>query len=146
MHVPFCETKCGYCDFFSVAVKGRDTAPLVNRIKHALQVRMSNAPGPVRTIFCGGGTPTILPADQLAGLLDAIADAVTLNDVTEYTVEANPATVDAEKAGLLVRGGVSRVHIINGLERNTLLGEVFTNEGCGTLIVEKRDATEQSGS
>ena len=109
VHVPFCETKCGYCDFFSVAVKGRDTAPLVNRIKHELQMRMSNAPGPVRTIFCGGGTPTILPADQLAGLLDAIADAVTLNDVTEYTVEANPATVDAEKAGLLVRGGVSRV-------------------------------------
>ena len=45
-----------------------------------------------------------------------------------------------------LRGGVSRVHIINGLERNTLLGEVFTNEGCGTLIVEKRDAAEQGAS
>ena len=45
-----------------------------------------------------------------------------------------------------LRGGVLRVHIINGLERNTLLGEVFTNEGCGTLIVEKRDAAEQSAS
>ena len=67
VHVPFCETKCGYCDFFSVAVKGRDTAPLVDRIKRELRLRLSDRPVPVRTIFCGGGTPTILPADQLAG-------------------------------------------------------------------------------
>ena len=45
-----------------------------------------------------------------------------------------------------LRGGVSRVHIINGLVRNTLLGEVFTNEGCGTLIVEKRKHGNTSSS
>lgn len=109
VHVPFCETKCGYCDFFSVAVKGRDTAPLVDRIKRELRLRLSDRPVPVRTIFCGGGTPTILPVDQLAGLLNAIADVVAVDEVTEYTVEANPATVDAEKAELLVSQGVTRV-------------------------------------
>ena len=109
VHVPFCETKCGYCDFFSVAVKGLDTAPLVDRIKRELRLRLSDAPVSVRTVFCGGGTPTILPVDQLAGLLNAIADVVAVDEVTEYTVEANPATVDAEKAELLVSKGVTRV-------------------------------------
>ncbi len=109
VHVPFCETKCGYCDFFSVAVKGRDTAQLVDRIKRELRLRLSDAPVPVRTVFCGGGTPTILPADQLDGLLDAIAEVVAVDEVTEYTVEANPATVNTEKAELLVSKGVTRV-------------------------------------
>ncbi len=109
VHVPFCETKCGYCDFFSVAVKGRDTEPLVDRIKRELRLRLSDLPVPVRTIFCGGGTPTILPADQLDGLLDAIAKVVVPGDVVEFTIEANPATVDVEKAELLVRKGVTRV-------------------------------------
>ena len=109
VHVPFCETKCGYCDFFSVAVKGRDTAPLVDRIKRELRLRLSDRPVPVRTIFCGGGTPTILLVNQLAGLLNASADVVAVDEVTEYTVEANPATVDAEKTELLVSKGVTRV-------------------------------------
>lgn len=109
VHVPFCETKCGYCDFFSVAVKDRDTAALVDRIKTELHRRVARATHHVRTIFCGGGTPTILPTDQLAGLLDVINDVVTVGNLAEFTVEANPATVDDEKARLLLQSGVTRV-------------------------------------
>lgn len=109
VHVPFCETKCGYCDFFSVAVKERDTAALVDRIKTELRSRVADATRHVRTIFCGGGTPTILPPDQLAGLLDVINDVATVDNLAEFTVEANPATVDDEKAELLLRSGVTRV-------------------------------------
>jgi len=109
VHVPFCETKCGYCDFYSVAVKERDTAPLVARVKRELDRRVREAAAPVRTIFCGGGTPTILPVEQLAGLLESINRAAPAAFREEFTVEANPATVDDEKAALLVAMGVSRV-------------------------------------
>ena len=109
VHIPFCETKCGYCDFFSVAVKDRPTAPLVDRVVRELGRRLDGKQHKVRTIFCGGGTPTILPQDQLAGLVESLSRAVRIREVTEFTVEANPATVDDAKARLLVAGGVTRV-------------------------------------
>ncbi len=107
VHVPFCETKCGYCDFFSVALKGRDTAPLLSRLLGELERRLAERCQRIETIFCGGGTPTILPLDQLARLLRALSSVT--DDVSEFTVEANPATVDDAKARLLVSSGVTRV-------------------------------------
>ncbi len=109
IHVPFCETKCGYCDFYSVPTKDRQTAPLVSALERELEVRLTDPPYPVQTVFCGGGTPTILPTEELRTLLSAIGRYVTLSDLTEFTVEANPATVDDDKATALRDGGVTRV-------------------------------------
>jgi len=109
VHVPFCETKCGYCDFYSVPVKDRATGPLVDQLVRELDLRLAAPPHPVRTVFCGGGTPTVLPPDQLSTLLLAVARNVTVEQLDEFTVEANPATVDDAKAGLLRRAGVTRV-------------------------------------
>lgn len=108
VHVPFCETKCGYCDFFSVALKGRNPAPLVGRLIRELEWRTGGVSG-ISTIFIGGGTPTLLPFDLLETLLTAIGNQVRVEDLEEFTVEANPATVDDAKAKLLVNCGVSRV-------------------------------------
>jgi oxygen-independent coproporphyrinogen III oxidase len=109
IHIPFCETKCGYCDFYSVAVKDRETGPLVARVIRELEIRVGPCADRIRTIFCGGGTPTILPVGELRALLDAIGGVVRLDRIEEFTVEANPATVDDDKAALLVGRGVSRV-------------------------------------
>lgn len=112
VHVPFCETKCGYCDFYSVALKDRETAPLVERLLRELRSRVADAQGrgyEIKTAFCGGGTPTLLPVDQLAALLRAIGELVAVHHLEEFTVEANPATVDDAKAQLLVQSGVTRV-------------------------------------
>jgi len=109
VHVPFCETKCGYCDFYSVALKDRKTAPLVQRLERELRLRLSDASRGVRTIFCGGGTPTLLPLDELTKLLRCLSELVRIAELVEFTVEANPATVDAAKAELLVASGVTRV-------------------------------------
>lgn len=65
--------------------------------------------GGIRTVFAGGGTPTLLPIDLLQALLEAVAEVVPVNSLEEYTVEANPATVNDDKARLLVRSGVTRV-------------------------------------
>ena len=109
IHIPFCETKCGYCDFFSVALKGRNPEPLVDRVCRELAWRLTNSYISVRTVFVGGGTPTLLPVLLLERLLDTIARNVQTAELEEFTVEANPATVDDARAELLVDLGVTRV-------------------------------------
>ncbi|MEK6676277.1 MAG: radical SAM family heme chaperone HemW [Planctomycetota bacterium] len=109
VHIPFCETKCGYCDFFSVALKGRTTGPLVERVCRELKDRVGGCDHCVRTVFFGGGTPTILPVAELARVLETVAANVEVEELAEFTVEANPATVEEEKARLLVQHGVTRV-------------------------------------
>jgi oxygen-independent coproporphyrinogen-3 oxidase len=109
MHIPYCETKCGYCDFYSVALKDRNPAQLVDCLGRELRQRVSGHAHAVRTVFFGGGTPTILPLSELARLLNFLNEVVEVRQLEEFNVEANPATVDDEKAELLVSAGVSRV-------------------------------------
>jgi len=109
VHTPFCETKCGYCDFYSVALKDRETTPLVERIIRDMRVRVPTSGLHVRTVFCGGGTPTLLPFADLTALLKAVNETVDASLLEEFTVEANPATVDDAKARLLIDHGVTRV-------------------------------------
>lgn len=112
VHVPFCETKCGYCDFYSVALKDRDPGPLVSHLLRELHGRVEEAHATgffVETVFFGGGTPTLLPYGQLRELLETVNKLVAADAVVEFTVEANPATVDDAKAALLAEHGVTRV-------------------------------------
>ena len=109
VHIPFCHSKCGYCDFYSVAVKDRDTAPLVSAVIAELRSRVAEHIGPIGTVFIGGGTPTILPTNDLERLLDAVRESVAGHPIVEWTVEVNPATVETDKARLLVAAGVTRV-------------------------------------
>ncbi len=111
IHIPFCETKCGYCDFYSVPVKDRDTSALVTSVIKEIDCRSGRFRDEVMTVFIGGGTPTLLPFDQLAALLDATKRNLTSNHIVEFTVEANPATIDKAKANLLVEAGVTRVSL-----------------------------------
>jgi oxygen-independent coproporphyrinogen-3 oxidase len=109
VHTPFCESKCGYCDFFSVAKKDRESAPLVERVRREVLSRVAGAEHDIRTIFVGGGTPTVLPTPELDALLQTVREATAGHPVIEFTVEANPGTVDDAKAALLVGHGVNRV-------------------------------------
>lgn len=109
VHIPFCETKCGYCDFFSVPLEGRVTGPLVTGILAELRLRANLVPKMVRTIFVGGGTPTVLPTTELRRLFGALGAIADSHGVEEFTVEANPATLDDEKLSILTSAGVDRI-------------------------------------
>ncbi len=111
VHVPFCETKCGYCDFYSVPLGDRQTAPLVRAIARELEQRESSVRGPFHTIFVGGGTPTLLPKDGLELLFARLSEVARRDGVGEFSVEANPATVDQTKVRLLVEAGVNRMSL-----------------------------------
>lgn len=109
IHTPFCETKCGYCDFYSVALKDRPTAPLVRALETELRRRVVGTPMRISTVFVGGGTPTLLPPGDLNALFGLLAELLDGHPVTEFTVEANPATVDAQKLRILTAAGVDRI-------------------------------------
>lgn len=109
VHVPFCETKCGYCDFYSVPLQGRNTTPLVRAIATELGRRGSTVGAKFTTIFVGGGTPTLLPLGELETLFGQLSVVARRDGVAEFTTEANPATVDQEKIKLLVEAGVNRM-------------------------------------
>jgi oxygen-independent coproporphyrinogen-3 oxidase len=115
LHLPFCFHKCHYCDFFSVVEKDGQAAEAQARFLAALldefeQVQCSRGLHP-RTIFIGGGTPTYLRVDLWRELLDVLKAHGNLEQVEEFTVEANPETVTPELLQTLVAGGVNRLSI-----------------------------------
>jgi oxygen-independent coproporphyrinogen-3 oxidase len=120
-HVPFCQTICGYCDFFSVLIDKPQLGPLVDALLSDLYRQRETPNLAIETIFVGGGTPTTLPPEQLARLLNALLEFANRRDNLEFTVEANPATVSAATAVALVDCGVNRVSIgAQSFDRNEL--------------------------
>lgn len=106
VHLPFCHTKCGYCDFYSVP----NQPDAVGELTAAICAEMLRRdPGrPIATVFVGGGTPTVLPAIALEAILRAIPRRFAATEV-EFTVEANPSSADELKMDLLRQCGVNRV-------------------------------------
>lgn len=109
LHIPFCAHRCGYCDFATVAGQDR----LADRYLDALdrEVSQLGSPQPVRTVFIGGGTPTHLTHRQLERLLVIVRRWFILAPNYEWTVEANPGTLDAAKVRILADHGVNRVSL-----------------------------------
>jgi oxygen-independent coproporphyrinogen-3 oxidase len=106
VHVPFCAKKCAYCAFYSEAGDGQ----LVNRYVEALvrEMELVSADLNPKTIFFGGGTPSLLNLRQWERVLEAIR-RLGWQGAAEWTVECNPATVSLDKARLLRDGGVNRI-------------------------------------
>ncbi len=111
VHIPFCKAKCGYCDFYSVALERQPVGHLIEQVVRELESRVARAHRPIRTIFCGGGTPTVLPMGSLAELLAELSQIARREHVAEFSVEANPGTVDDQRARLLAQAGVNRVSL-----------------------------------
>lgn len=109
VHVPFCAHHCNYCDFAVVA--GQDH--LIDRYLDALAVELATLARPqaVTTLFLGGGTPTYLDPPRLARLLGDVTRWLRRTPDGEFTVEANPGTLDADRVAVLADHGVTRVSL-----------------------------------
>jgi oxygen-independent coproporphyrinogen-3 oxidase len=118
VHVPFCSTRCGYCDFntyTAVELGGgasRDSYAglAVKEVRQARAVLGADAP-PVSTVFFGGGTPTLLPPADLAAILAAIDAEFGLAAGAEVTTEANPESVDQRALAGLRAAGFTRISL-----------------------------------
>jgi oxygen-independent coproporphyrinogen-3 oxidase len=108
VHVPFCVRKCLYCAFYSEPSSGE----LIDRYMGALVGELERVAADLRprTIFFGGGTPSLLNLRQWEQVFRAM-ERLPLSGVTEWTVECNPATLSLDKARLLRSGGVNRVSL-----------------------------------
>lgn len=119
LHIPFCTVRCGYCDFntyTSTELRGAKqedyASTLISEIALARRVlEDAGALRPMDTVFFGGGTPTLLPAGDLARMLEAATGAFGLAEGAEVTVEANPDTVTPEVARTLADAGVTRMSV-----------------------------------
>jgi putative oxygen-independent coproporphyrinogen III oxidase len=135
VHVPFCTVRCGYCDFNTYTADELGPGPGASRASYAdaaiAEVRLArrvlgDADVPVRTVFFGGGTPTLLPAPDLVRIVQAIDDEFGLADGAEVTTESNPDSVDPGDLAVLRAGGINRIsfgmqsavpHVLEVLDR-----------------------------
>ncbi len=111
IHIPFCRKACTYCDFhFSTNTKGRDE--VIAAMRNELLLRRAElGNGPLGSIYFGGGTPSLLPAQQLKGFLDDARGIATIATGAEITVEANPDDITAEVLAAWKDIGVTRVSL-----------------------------------
>ncbi|MBT3879706.1 MAG: radical SAM family heme chaperone HemW [Candidatus Scalindua sp.] len=109
IHIPFCISKCIYCDFNSIVMKSQ----AVDEYLKAIEKELQSATGKYsfKTVFIGGGTPTVLNERQLSRLLSMIAKHVDVPNLEEYTIEVNPGTLSNEKAIIMKNSHVDRISI-----------------------------------
>lgn len=121
LHVPFCIRRCLYCDFYILPLGDGPPSKRLQEfrsLKHhrflqGLDAELASLPDDFkpRTVYLGGGTPTEIPPEQLEYLFSSLERHIDLSDVTEFSCEANPGTLDARMADLLVSKGVTRVSL-----------------------------------
>src|SRR5699024_4252197 len=120
LHVPFCSTRCGYCDFntYTAGELGSATSPVdweraaaveIDRAAQALAA--TGTPPQVDTVFIGGGTPSLVGADVLVGLLKRIDSTFGLAPGAEVTTESNPESTSPEFFARLREGGFTRISL-----------------------------------
>ncbi len=113
VHVPFCKVRCGYCDFntyTATELQGYPQSAFISNLKAEIDLaKASVGARELETVFFGGGTPTLLPAAELAEALSMLRDAFGLAEGAEITTEANPDTVDETYLKTLLDAGFNRV-------------------------------------
>ncbi|WP_321393425.1 radical SAM family heme chaperone HemW [Emcibacter sp.] len=112
VHWPFCRSKCPYCDFNShVRVSIDEDAWLEGLCRELDHYAALSGPRTIGSVFFGGGTPSLMSARTVAGLLDRIGRNWSLPDSAEITLEANPTSVEAEKFRDFAAAGINRVSL-----------------------------------
>jgi len=111
VHVPFCETKCAYCDFASWAGRGDEEGVWLDRIERELRLRGEQASEPLFSVFFGGGTPSALSEKGLERLCRAVVDHFRFAPGMEWSMEANPVSLTPSKLDIAHALGVNRISL-----------------------------------
>lgn len=146
LHLPFCVRKCRYCDFLSgpydAAVRRRYLRALETEIRLSAETfGNGNERLSVDTVFLGGGTPSLLDADELAHLMAVLSESFRILPGAEITMECNPGTVDREKLLVFREAGINRLSIgVQSFrdEELKLLGRIHTAEEARKCVLDAR--------
>lgn len=133
VHVPFCQRKCYYCAFYSEALLAtplehdgakKQIPNYLQALETEISLRKKDAPQGVSSLFIGGGTPTVLSANQLASLMQLIHSQFRLAENAEQTIEGNPGTLSVEKLEVLIHSGINRFSLGVQAFNDTLLRQI----------------------
>ncbi|WP_460323327.1 radical SAM family heme chaperone HemW [Paenibacillus sp. YSY-4.3] len=126
IHIPFCTNKCFYCDFNSYVLKDQPVMDYLRALDLEMELTVRETPpGEIKSIFVGGGTPTVLKPDEMEFFLSSVRRHFPnwAADI-EFSMEANPGTVDLEKLAVMKVGGVNRVSFGVQAFQNELLSGI----------------------
>lgn len=126
IHIPFCTNKCFYCDFNSYVLKDQPVMDYLRALDREMELTVqATPPEEIKTIFVGGGTPTVLNPQEMEYFLNSVRRHFpNWTDDIEFTMEANPGTTDAEKLAVMKAGGVNRVSFGVQAFQNELLSGI----------------------
>ncbi|MBQ7703015.1 MAG: radical SAM family heme chaperone HemW [Firmicutes bacterium] len=147
VHVPFCLSKCPYCDFYSVVTRDRDlkekfTDRLTREIREGAKLPWFHRTKP-DTLYLGGGTPGLLEAGQLDRIVAAVDDAFGNGEIRETTIEVNPGSTDLQKLKDMKSIGFNRLSIgVQSFDDQVLkrLGRLHRAEDCFRVYEDARQA------
>jgi oxygen-independent coproporphyrinogen III oxidase len=123
-HFPFCETKCHYCDFYSIAahrIKPNEPSLFENSLKKEVESWLPQISPVLDTIFMGGGTPSMTDPESMQRSLESLWNVSSLADDAEWTMEANPSSIDPERLKNYRGLGVNRISMGVQATKNELL-------------------------
>ncbi len=144
VHVPFCKTKCPYCDFNTYQGIEGQMGTYLEAVTTELRLWGSALGHPkVRTVFFGGGTPSYLPDGDVEAILQAVSRSFAIDSLAEITIEANPGDLDDAACRGLLRQGVNRLSIgVQSLDNALLqlLGRRHSADGAIAAFRTARDA------
>lgn len=123
VHIPFCKSKCLYCDFTSYTDKNTEIRRYVDCLKREINYR-SKDEYLVKTIFFGGGTPSIIDGKYIVEILSEINNAYIVDKNAEITIEINPGTIDKHKLEKYKEAGINRISIGLQSSKKELLKEI----------------------
>ncbi|MDP6501637.1 MAG: radical SAM protein, partial [Dehalococcoidales bacterium] len=109
IHLPFCRSKCPYCSFVSYDHRETDIPRYLSALKRELARRADGEN--VRSIYFGGGTPSLVSAEYLADLMSVIRELFAVDEAAEITAEANPGTIEGEYLRAIRESGVNRLSL-----------------------------------
>lgn len=142
IHVPFCVSKCSYCDFYSVATL-KKMQDYVQALKKELKVRQYELEGQtVDTVYWGGGTPSLLSEKHICEVMSLLRESYNISDEAEVTIECNPGDYNKQKIGHIIASGVNRFSLgAQSFSDYTLklLGRHHSVKGTETMFRAIRD-------
>ncbi|HIN97427.1 MAG TPA: radical SAM family heme chaperone HemW [Candidatus Marinimicrobia bacterium] len=145
IHIPFCKTKCMYCDFYSITDREKDAdgfvSALCNEISHS---SLDEYPWIFDTLFIGGGTPSLLNGNQLEFILTTLSKKVSFSCLIEKTIEINPGEASLEKLTDFYSLGINRVSMgVQSLDKELL--EFLTRSHSVKKVFETFDHIRTAG-
>jgi oxygen-independent coproporphyrinogen-3 oxidase len=144
IHIPYCKKKCRYCSFLSTTPETKEIDGYIDAVKSELKLYkpfLSNRE--IKSVYIGGGTPSLLEPEQLKQIIAAISLSLTVKDNIEITMEANPESISAEKLKAMHNLGINRLSIgLQSFDDNVLksLGRLHNVESSFAAIEKARSA------